>query len=115
MCGIAGNWTDLSQPGVNGVDGHAPRLVDAMLDRLAHRGPGAFGTLRIDVTDGDEGRLAWRGRFGHRRLSIDDLHGGTNRCPATTPRSSPTARCTTPSRTEPQLCVTDPGASRRNR
>ena len=60
MCGIAGLFhPDVPKP----VD---PARVRAMTEVLAHRGPDGSGV--------------WTGRgvgFGHRRLSIIDLSGGT--------------------------------------
>lgn len=57
MCGIAGTW---------GADD--PHIVGRMLDQMAHRGPDAEGLFS------PPGEL---GTLGHRRLSIVDVHGGS--------------------------------------
>jgi asparagine synthase (glutamine-hydrolysing) len=60
MCGIAGFFNGNGAP----ADG---RIVAAMRDALAHRGPDGFG-LRLDGPVG----------LGHRRLSIIDLSDGAS-------------------------------------
>jgi asparagine synthase (glutamine-hydrolysing) len=56
VCGIAGCYQQ--------ADGH--KLVDIMIDRIAHRGPDATGIW----SHGDDRVVV---QFGHRRLSIIDL------------------------------------------
>ena len=56
MCGIAGCYQQ--------ADGQ--KLVDIMIDRIAHRGPDAAGTWNHE-----DGRMAVQ--LGYRRLSIIDL------------------------------------------
>src|SRR5947209_8539733 len=58
MCGIAGFISE----GSNDVD---RALLSQMCDRIAHRGPDAFGYYQ-------QGSVA----LGHRRLSIIDVGGG---------------------------------------
>src|ERR1035441_4974576 len=59
MCGIAG-FLGAESPRMG------ERLIKQMCDRIAHRGPDAWGWL-VD------GEVA----LGHRRLSIIDLEGGS--------------------------------------
>lgn len=59
MCGIAGYIEKTSRPGV----------LDAMLARIAHRGPDGDG--QWTTTHGP-----WQVHLGHRRLAIIDLEGG---------------------------------------
>ena len=59
MCGICGIVK------FNADDAVSPAVLEAMTDKIAHRGPDDFGYFR-------EGPVG----FGHRRLSIIDLGGG---------------------------------------
>ncbi|HEX7667816.1 MAG TPA: asparagine synthetase B, partial [Polyangiaceae bacterium] len=59
MCGIAGYVQR----------GSEPRVIEAMLDRIAHRGPDGSGAMELA---GGE----WRAMLGHRRLAIIDLVTG---------------------------------------
>lgn len=61
MCGIAGCYQQ--------ADGR--KLTDVMTDRIAHRGPDAAGTWRVE-----QDRLAVH--LGHRRLSIIDLRAAAD-------------------------------------
>ena len=59
MCGIAGYIQRATSD---------PRLIEAMLDRIAHRGPDASGIWRERSPGGE-----WEVVLGHRRLSIIDI------------------------------------------
>jgi asparagine synthase (glutamine-hydrolysing) len=61
MCGIVGYWR------LHGLESSARANLDAMMDRLVHRGPDGRGH-HLDPARG----LA----MGHTRLRINDLHGG---------------------------------------
>lgn len=65
MCGIAG-WIapDKRQP-------EDERVITAMTDAIAHRGPDGSGSHGGGTADGK-----WRFCLGHRRLAIIDLSGG---------------------------------------
>jgi len=74
MCGIAGIYR---RRGLNDSD---PRLVQAMTEAIAHRGPDDFGCLLLDSRDGgfQLGRAGFEPRpcdvcLGCRRLAIIDL------------------------------------------
>jgi len=59
MCGICGILR------LNADDSVSPRLLEAMTDRISHRGPDEFGYFL-------QGPLG----LGHRRLSVIDINGG---------------------------------------
>lgn len=63
MCGIAGAWTSTGHPIDTASLAHT---VDAMLERIAHRGPDAVGQCVVPGA----------GVLGHCRLSIMDPSGG---------------------------------------
>src|SRR5438270_715906 len=65
MCGIAGYVHRVGSSSTSPID--AP--IDAMTDRLAHRGPDGRGVWTARCGD-------WDVALGHRRLSIIDLEGG---------------------------------------
>lgn len=72
MCGIAGYWTS------GGTAAVAPRVLQAMTDAIAHRGPDDSGAW----IDGEAGIA-----LGHRRLAVIDLSAAGHQ-----PMASPSGR-----------------------